>query len=430
MKKSLVALAALSVISGTAIAQSSVSISGFVNGSIDMFSISNSPLRTSLGFNTKENRVVDNSSRIIFNIIEDLGGGMKALAQVDIRPLIDASARLNASCVLPAVAAQAAAGTVVAQTAASAVSCQTPSPLAGGNSHIGLSGAAGTLRLGRQDIHYVEGGNFAPAGSATIQSHAGLLVTAAAGAAVGRASRSANLVWYTTPTINNLTGIFGVSTGSTSGSGNVDVENDLASGQRSGGTTYFRLGYAAGPITAAVSSINEKSDYIGTPSNATIAGAAGALVAAAAAQADRKGTIISAKYNFGAVKLGIASAQNSSNAYSAGVMGAASKRSNMQYGVGVPMGPTNLAITYTTVGSVKVNGVESVNTGGTALALAVSYDLSKRTQFVTGYQMLTNKASAAHSLFYNADNVVGSIGSGAQAGEKHTVLSLGLRHNF
>jgi predicted porin len=94
------------------------------------------------------------------------------------------------------------------------------------------------------------------------------------------------------------------------------------------------------------------------------------------------------------------------------------------------MGASNFAVTYTVVGSVKVNGVESAATGATSLGLAYSYDLSKRTQVFAGIQSITNNTNGAHGLFYNGDNVVGSIGSAPAAGEKLSVTSFGVRHSF
>jgi hypothetical protein len=43
---------------------------------------------------------------------------------------------------------------------------------------------------------------------------------------------------------------------------------------------------------------------------------------------------------------------------------------------------------------------------------------------------VTNQAAANQSLFYNADNAVGSAGSTAINGEKHSVTSFGVRHSF
>jgi len=391
MKKTLVALAAIAATS--AFAQSTVTISGFGNLSYDLFSISQGKAAAARTSNTSEDRVTDNSGRIIFSSNEDLGGGMRAFWQVDVRPLQDATARLNAVCATPAVSA---AG-VVTTTAAIAASVCAPglNPLNGGNSHIGLSGSLGSIRMGRQDIHYTEGGNFAPVSNPTIHSHAGLLTTAAAGQNVGRASRTANLIWYTSPTFNGFNGTLGYSTNGASVSGWSDVENDIASAQRKGSTQYARLGYTQGPVTAVVSYVNEKSDYIGTAADAT----SGATVyAAQAPQADRNGTIVSVKYDLGVAKLGIASSSANSTAMAAGAAGVVSKRTNTQFGVGVPMGASNFALTYTRVGNVSASGVETANTGASAVALAYSYDLSKRTQLFAGMQTITNKSAGAHSL--------------------------------
>jgi len=438
MKKSLIALAALSVISGTSMAQSSVSISGFGNLSYDLFSVAKGKAAAARTGNTSEDRVADNSSRIIFNSIEDLGGGMRAFVQVDMRPSMDAGSRLNAlsaTPATPAVAAQTAGGTTVAQTAAAAVAAGVSNPavnpLNGGNSHVGLSSSMGAIRLGRQDIHYTEGGNFAPASQPTIHGHNGFLV-AANGVAVGRATRTANLIWYTSPTFNDITATVGYSTSGYSGSGTVDVENDMASAQRKGSTKYARLGYAKGPVTAAYSWIDEKADYIGTPATAAGSGLTGAAAtfAAANAQADRGGNILSLKYDLGVAKLGVAVSNTESTAMAAGVAGAKSTRRNTQFGIGIPMGASNFAVTRTTVGKLTTSGAVVADSGATALGLVYSYDLSKRTQVFAGMTTITNQAAANQSLFYNADNAVGSAGSTAIAGEKHSVTSFGLRHSF
>ena len=131
----LYALAALSVISGTAIAQSSVTISGFMHGSYDTFSVKNAgAARTG---NKSENRVTDNSSRIVFNVVEDMGGGLSAVGQFDLRVGLDAQQRFAADDKPGAASVNPAsyAGTT-------------------GNNHVGLSSKSmGAIRLGRQDIH-------------------------------------------------------------------------------------------------------------------------------------------------------------------------------------------------------------------------------------------------------------------------------------
>jgi len=341
MKKTLVAVAALAATGAFA----QVTITGFFNGSYDNFSITN-PNASRTG-NTSENRVTDNSSRIIFGVTEKLTNDLSAIGQFDLRFSVDQMSRVNATCATPAVAAQTAitnanlngptvpAGvSIAAQTASAAGGCAVNNPVSAGNSHLGLSSASlGTLRLGRQDIHYTENGNFNPVGLGLLHQAATVATTAAAGAAVGRSSRTANLLWWTSPTYNGFTGTVGYSTNGYSASGQQDTENDMASGQRKGGSQYFRLGYASGPLNLAYSNLNEKSDWIGTASDSTVAGsAAAAAQAAQSAQADRNGSIYSAKYDFGTVKLGAAYFQNESQAYAAGVAGATSKRSAYQLG--------------------------------------------------------------------------------------------------
>ena len=435
MKKTLVALAAIAATS--AFAQSTVTISGFANGSYDLFSVAQGKAASARTGNTSENRVTDNSSRILFNSNEDLGGGMRAFAQFDLRLLLDGAGRINALCTVntPAISTagtvSAAARTTAAKEVVDGACNPGVNPLAGGNSHVGISSSFGAFRLGRQDIHYTEGGNFAPVSNPTIHSHAGLLVTAGAGHAVGRTSRTSNLLWYTTPTISGVTGTLGYSTNGLAASGAVEVENDMASGQRKGNTQYARLGFAQGPVTAVVSYINEKADYIGTAANAT-SGLTGAAAAFAAANAnpDRSGTIVSFKYDLGMAKLGVAVANNNSQTNASGALTDKFKRTNTQFGVGVPMGASNFALTYTKVGNENKNAAEVANTGASGVALAYSYDLSKRTQVFAGMQTITNKSEGAHSLFYNGDNAVGTAGSTAIKGEKHSVTSFGIRHNF
>jgi len=414
MKKSVVALAAMAVVGG---ASAQVTISGYFGGSVDAFSISNAnAARTG---NSSETRVTDNSSRLIFNVTEDLGGGMKALGQFDLRIPLDATQRGSHVCAPNA-------GATPTNT------CVAPYQVNAGNQHVGLSGDFGAVRLGRQDIHYTEGGHFMPIGTATIQSHAGLLTTAANGQNVSRTSRSSNLLWWTTPTVMNFSGVLGYSTQSYATSGYVDIENDMASGQRKGGTTYVKAQYANGPITAVYSQINEKSDWIGTTAVGMTANAPETLWAAEQNNPDRQGSIFSAKYDFGIAKVGYARAQNTSQAHTAGsgALGVTSKRGVNQYGLGIPMGASTIAVTFTAVGNVLADGVETANTSAKATSATYAYDLSKNTQLVASYMTLKNATAATHSLFYNASSVVGSSGSTALAGEKHNVISIGTRVGF
>ena len=89
MKKSLIALAALAATAS--FAQSSVTISGYLGASFAAASVSGAT--TARTGNTSETRVSDQSSRIIFGLVEDLGGGLKAVGQYDMRFNLGAAAR-------------------------------------------------------------------------------------------------------------------------------------------------------------------------------------------------------------------------------------------------------------------------------------------------------------------------------------------------
>ncbi|MFL6714070.1 MAG: porin, partial [Sulfurifustis sp.] len=82
----------------------------------------------------KEQRLSDQSSRIIFSGSEDLGGGLKAWFQLDNRFSADQGTLVGAGGVV------AANGT----------------GFASGNTGVGLAGDWGKVTLGRWDLHYNE----------------------------------------------------------------------------------------------------------------------------------------------------------------------------------------------------------------------------------------------------------------------------------
>jgi len=93
MNKKLMAAAVAGALAlpGVALAQSSVTISGIIKVGVDNLKIGNPGAARS---HSSETRVTDNSSRILFNVTEDLGGGLSAIAQMDLR----FSADVDQSC--------------------------------------------------------------------------------------------------------------------------------------------------------------------------------------------------------------------------------------------------------------------------------------------------------------------------------------------
>jgi len=414
MKKSLIALAALAAATGAS-AQSSVTISGFLNGSFDMFSISNAH-STRLG-NKGENRVSDNSSRIIFNMSEGLGSGLTAVGQFDLRFALDASQRYSPD-----------------DSPTATTRNPSTNPVTSGNNHVGLvSKQYGAFRLGRQDIHYTEGASFNHPAASTIVNSINILhsVGGASVAGIANWSRTPNLIWYSSPDFNGFSGNLGYSTNGTRTSGGfMEQENEMASTRR-GSATWMKLAYNKGPLNVAFSDFKSKSDWVNAGPSATQSFAAVSTNAFAQNMTDREGRIITGRFavnsNF---SVGAAYAQNLSRVTAATSFGVETKQNATQLGLGYKSGPHNVAFTHTRKDNAKVGGVAQAATGVNQNSLVYAYELSRRTAVTVGYVVMANDASAANTLFYNGENAIGSYGSGGLAGEKHSATAIGLRHAF
>jgi predicted porin len=98
-----VAVAGLFAAPAVALAQSSVTISGQLKMGYETLKLNDfSSLRTGAQTNKSQHGVVDDSSRIIFNIREDLGGGLAAIGQLDVRvkqALIRGSPNRETACI-------------------------------------------------------------------------------------------------------------------------------------------------------------------------------------------------------------------------------------------------------------------------------------------------------------------------------------------
>jgi predicted porin len=419
MKKSLIAAAVAVSLSAPAMAQ--VSISGFFNASYDQFSVSQQNAARVGAKN--ENRITDNSSRILFNVSEDLGGGMRAIGQFDLRVAMDAMQPIN-----PTTAAAAATG--------------APTPpvnvINGGNNHVGLQTNLGTFRFGRQDIQYTENALFMPVGLATIASHAGFFHSVGARAMTG-ATRTANLAWWVSPRWNGTQLTLGYSTNPGGNSSNpTQGENDLAKvgdGARAGSGTWIKLDSAIGSsLNIVYSQVDLKHDYTGLTQAAGGGGAAATGLAAAdfgrawtgTAMADESGKVLTGKYNLGGGwNVGAGLSRNKTTVV---ITGVATTQNGTQFGLGYTTGAHQVGLGYTTLGDRKTGGANQVETGGKLWTLGYGYNLSKRTQLHASYVSLDNETNANFGLFYNASTVMAN--AAALNGERHTAYSLGIRHSF
>jgi len=382
---------------------------------------------------------------------EDLGGGLSAVGQYDLRFKVDAAARIQAepSVALPAVAASTSVAAVAAKTTQ-----QQPAvdPVTNGNIHVGLASKEwGAVRFGRQDVYYVEQPNLLPGGlflAANQQPIFHSLATA-------NASRTPNFLWYTSNNINGFTGQFGYSTNPLRASGTSEVESDvggsLAASQRKGSGTYWKLNYVNGPVDATLTGIDYKSDYIGTggtDSKAATGNLAGAAGTGQSPNADQKGSTFVVKFQVNPA-LRLAYGRSDEKQIIADLGGLAQSTANAASWTNLPalnagdtvsavansfsaayvFGNNQLTYNFAKRGNLAVNGAEQANTGISQSTFAYNYNFSKNTSVGLMYTEQSVDSNAVGGLFYQGNNAYGGQVA-ALRGETQRITSFALRQNF
>jgi predicted porin len=368
MNKKLIAVAVAGMFAApAAFAQSSVTISGLFKGGIENVKYSNF---TRAG-NNSTTAVVDDSSRIVFNVVEDLGGGLQAIGQYDlrIRPDDGASAIANVNS---------------------------------GNSHVGLrSKQWGRIFIGHQDLHYFNTeSNMTDKGSLR-SSSVSLLAFTGAGAAAGPvagATRTQNVVHYTTPNWGGFTAIVAYSTNASA------ADADIGATTRKGSAWNVNPNFAAANWQIGYSYWSSKPD---------------AQVAWDKQRGDRLyGSYV---FPFG-LKLGLAYDKSKNTA-----VGGASMNNRTAW---------SLPVSYTWGNhSVHFHYTEAKNDKATAAddkakmyGLSYAYDLSKRTSAAITYAQIKNNSGATYNLFTNVG--LGGAGIAVAAGEDPKMWGVTMRHAF
>ena len=354
---------------------------------------------------------------------------MEAIGQFDLRLKMDQAARLSTE-------SSNVAGVSVGPTSV------TANPLDGGNNHVGLrSKTMGTVRLGRQDIYYVENVSYLPAGMFTAANAQPVLHSLA----TANASRTPNLVWYESPRIANVAATVGYSTQPLRTSGTIEVENDMsaATKTRAGDGKYLKLNYNNGPIDASYAYVDLKSDFTGAATYATKTGSNGAEFNP---NADQKGTTLSLKYDTGmGLKVGYARSTESQNAVvqaaaavavssfaplvPALAVGSKTAATANSFSASYAMGANNFNWMTSKRSNLTYDGAEQANTSLLQTTVAYHYDLSKRTAVGVMLTELKNSANTATNLFYQSNNAFGGNITG-MLGEKYKITSVNLRHSF
>jgi len=406
-----VAVAGLFAAPAVALAQSSVTISGQLKMGFENLKLSDfSSLRTGANTNKSQYGVVDDSSRIIFNVREDLGGGLAAIGQLDIRVKPDDTQGTGAS------------GNIVT-----------------GNSHLGLQSKSwGRIFFGRQDLHYfntsgnISGKNSLRADSISLLAFGGAGTTAIAGA-----TRTQNVVHYTTPNWGGFTGIIAYSSNPTATDGDMVAGAGTLNDDRKGRAWNLNPNYAAANWQVGYSYWNSKPDG-GTAAFpaalfATVAGIGG--TAASSGSTNQVGNRLYGHYEFGfGLKVGLAVdwsklkvESDVANPVSNGVV---SKRTAwsipFQYSF---MGKHQITGHYTKAKSdSKLDNIGISSTGANMWALGYSYDLSKRTSLGVTYARIKNQENALYNLFTSAALGLGQ--GGLLPGEDPRVWGTTIRHAF
>ncbi len=343
MKKTLIALAAVAA-TGAAFAQSTVTLYGVVDQGY------NTDKKTVGTVATKTTGLTSilSGSRFGFKGTEDLGGGLAAnfVLEYSVQPDDAATSMANRQ------------------------------------SFVGLSGAFGSVNLGRQytQIHSLQGA-FDANGNATAAGWLGSGTSTV---------RQSNAIVYSTPSFSGFSAALELGFAEAAQGGATNVTGNA------GNTTALGLNYANGPLTvkAATESIKLTALSYTAPGAAAAATLSDAL-------ATRKANSIGASYD-----LGVAKVMALSTSAKAGSAADAGKVTTTNFGVSAPVGAVTLNATVSN-GKYIDGGAAAVKTSG--YQVGANYSLSKRT---TAYALMgqgKNKAATA---------------------TKHDTFAVGVRHTF
>jgi hypothetical protein len=372
-----------------ALAQSNVTISGRLAAGWENYDSGNA------GAN-HESRVSDQSSRLIFNVVEDLGGGLKAWGQIDARFSVDTGGQQNMN-------GPGATGGALPTAPAGG--------FAGGNTGVGFMHANwGKFTIGRWDVHYNEFGAINSNRAGSLQSNLGLgFMNTARSGATGTHSRTPNLLMWDSPNWNGFTARLGYST--FGGVSNIGSNEGPGTADRSDGHVWTgALRYNNGPWTAGVSHWSKQQEQqISTT------------------MGDEAATSAWAGYTFGmGLKVGLG--YNRSAVDASAVAGVGKKgRGAWMLPISYSFGPHAIYFQYARAGKTS----SFANSGANAWGLGYDYAFSKRTSVGVFYTKINNDSGAAYNLFQVSNATGGASGQlAAGAGADPRQFYIGMAHNF
>jgi predicted porin len=417
MKKSLIALAALAATG--AFAQSTVTIYGRAHVAYDaMYSATGAAAGASADVKTRR-RVADDGSRIGLRITEDLGGGLRAFSVIETGLNID-----NAGDLGQAGTANSGTGYFGTREA-----------------HVGVGNAMAELRLGRQNVYWGNG-PIEDVGANRISGGIGGSVSAASSGFVSvPAARLENTVQIVGG--SNLGGFAGSSIWFAHPN---NAERTAAGKDVKQTAQGFTLRYVTGPFAAQVDMGQNKNTNNGVDTAATYAvtGAAGNTVTTklggATYNRTDKATKIGLAYTYAPGSKVYFVNTNVSHAFTDATANAATpttlgsttlegyrKQASNQIGVQHRLGAIELHGQYAKVGNIKnAAGATVADTGATAYAVGVRYELSKRTAITSSYNIIDNAAKNNLNISGGGQSSTATIGAGANL----KVLRASIQHQF
>jgi predicted porin len=387
-----VAVAGALAVPGVALAQSSVTISGFLSLRLENIRVSGAV--TPRTGHTSQWGVIDQGSYIQFRAQEDLGGGLTAIGQYQIRGTLDGNTSL------------------VGNGAWSGA----------GQNYIALrSRSWGEVKVGTDWAHNtLSADSFSGAPSFGFSAHQNSLITGGvAVSSVFGATRVRNQISWMSPNWNGFTVHTGWSSRSASG-----AEGDLTTPVA--GTTQVRKGnaywvtgrYSASNWFVGLSYMNDKQDPFSTATSSTAS--------------DRKGWRAAGRVSFNNFRIGLTYDKTKRTNVVGAAGGVTSTPVNNRTVYVIPvdytMGPHMFGVLYSVARDDKL----IANSGSKQWSLRYAYSLSKRTKIGFGYTKLTNEAGAAYTLGDNSSNASGNsaINQAQTAGEDVRKIGMSIQHAF
>jgi len=395
MQKKLLAVAVAGALAlpGAAFAASSVTITGFFKLSYAYTKVSDQ----TAGSNSQD-RVQDESSRIIFRVVEDLGGGLQAIGQVDWRIAMDAGQDFG-----------------------------------NGANWVGLrSKSWGEATIGRHDLHYIytEDQSYSRGGSLKGTNTSIIAFSAGGVFAIANATRTPNTIVWDSPNWKGFQLKAAYSTNPYAAS-----EGDIGSTAGDGWALNIAPQYNAKNWGIGYSYWQGKNDgaTFSLPANGPLGAAT-----VTGAQIKTTGNRVNGHYQWGGFRIGVvwdqAKVKDNNNA----TVGTAfcptgcstvSKRNAWSVPLRYDFGKWSVFGHYSWALRDKGDAFQNLDSKAKMFTIGGSYAFSKRTTIALEWAQIKNKEDAAYNLFTN----VGSLGSNSNAvtpGQDPSQLALTVTHNF